>query len=139
MIEIKLPSKNDIDTVIYDPWCWDRTTDDNCPSPEDFKIPYDDFAWVGGYVNGQIASLYMVSYTGKMHFQVLPAYRMQAHNLFESSFTHYGRPVYCVIPVLYQSVINFVKKHKFKETLRFIKDHVKNGQRYDAVMMFRGL
>ena len=115
--------------AIYDE-LYDRITDDNCPPKEEFKLPSEGYEAVGGYVDGKIASLFMV-HDKKMHFMVLKPFRKFARELLDASFKVWPYTVYCEIPSLYKTVINFAKRYGFKETKLELLAHKKNGKLYD--------
>lgn len=123
-------SKLDIETVIFDAEIYERISDDNCPPKEKFKVPFNDAEYIGGYVEGEIASLFVV-HDKKMHFMVLKKFRKYARELLNASFCMRPKDVYCVIPSLYPEVINFAKNYGFKQTAVHKNAHLKNGILYD--------
>lgn len=137
MIVARIAPREDIDRVLFDDDIYDRTTDDNCPPKEDVNIPYDLALYVGGYVNGRIASLYIV-HGDKMHFMVLKGCRAHARELLEESIRFHPQRVYCEIPALYMSVINFAKKNGFTETKINKNKHLKNGKLYNIHTLVKG-
>ena len=120
----------DVKTVIYDDEIYDRITDDNCPPKKEFVLPESGYVAVGGYV-GDIASLFMV-HGDKMHFMVIKEYRKHSKDLLDLSFELYPRNVYCEIPSLYRSVINFALNYGFKETAISKLIYRKNGLFYNV-------
>jgi len=124
-LTVKLISKEMAEPIIKDPEIYDRITDDNCPSKELFIMP--DIEYVGGFIDKKLVSVYME--TPKVHFQVLKDYRRYARELFIKSMGKGEKTV--EIPVLYQSVINFVKKTGFKVQTVIKSNYQKNGNYYD--------
>jgi len=98
---------------------------------------FPDLDYIGGYIDGEIASLYIdhPSVFGRLaHFQVLKDYRKHSRELFKLSVT--GRtPVYVKIPVLYKEVINFAKHMGFRETQTISSGFLKHGIHYDQKVM----
>lgn len=141
MIDIRIPSQDDILRVITDEEIYGRVSDDTCPKREDFKMNFDLFDFVGAYIDGKIAGLYTVNRIVKnlMHFMVLKEYRMKAREIFEACFLFYGKPVYCVIPECFGKVINFAKNVGFEEVERMEKFSLRNSILYDGVKLERGL
>ena len=131
MIYAMLAPKRDIRKVILNKEIYDRISDDNSPKKEDFIIPYDSSNFIGGYISGKIASLFIV-HGKKMHFMVLKEFRKYSKELLEASFVLWPRSVYVEIPSLYQSVINFSKNFGFKEFDILRNGHLKNGVSYDC-------
>ena len=130
MITAGFATMADINTVIYDDEIYDRITDDNCPPKEEFKTPTEGYEAVGGYVNGKIASIFVVHDT-KMHFMVLKPFRKYASKLWIQTIGFKPCSGYCEVPELYRSLINFAKKHGFKETSIKQDAHKKNGKLYN--------
>lgn len=130
MITARKPCYEDMVKLIYDDDLYDRMTDDNCPPKEEFEIPTEGYEAVGGYISGEIASLFLV-HNNKMHFIVLKPYRKHARELLKASFQKRPHSVYCEISSLYRPVINFAKNYGFIETSIEILAHKKNGQLYN--------
>ena len=130
MITAAFAPMEDVKKLIYNDELYDRITDDSCPPKEDYILPEEGYIAVGGYIGGEIASLFMV-HGKKMHFMALKQYRKQARLLLKESFKVYPYDVYCAIPSLYMSVINFAKNYGFKETSVESRAHKKNGILYD--------
>ena len=130
MITARKPCHEEVVKLIYDDDLYDRMTDDNCPPKEEFEMPTDGYDVVGGYVSGVIASLFLV-HDDQMHFIVLKPYRKHARELLKASFQERPRSVYCKIPSLYRSVINFAKNYGFMEASIELLAHKKNGQLYN--------
>ena len=57
---------------------------------------------------------------------VLKKHRKHARKLLDASFKRRPKPVYCEIPSLYMSVINFAKKYGFVEINKEPRAHKKN-------------
>lgn len=131
MITAHLCDIEDVKTVIYDDEIYDRVTDDNCPSKEYFELPESGYISVGGYVDGIIASMFIV-HDNKMHFMVLKPYREYAGKLLKESFKVYPFNVYVEIPSCYMEVINFAKNYGFEEVKITENAHKKNGKFYSV-------
>ena len=132
MIRVGLPNKKDIEHILLDDDIHDRITDDNCPDRGDFQIPFKGCIYIGGYIEGHIASLFIVHNDNKMHFMVIKQHRRHAKELLAASFKMWPHDVYVEIPVLYRSVINFAKNFGFVEMEIKKDDHLKNGKTYDC-------
>jgi len=130
MITAREPCYEDVVKLIYDDELYDRMTHDDCPPKEEFQMPTDGYDAVGGYVSGDIASLFLV-HDDKMHFVVLKPCRKHARELLKASFQKRPRSVYCEIPSLYRSVINFAKNYGFIEASIEELAYKKNGQLYN--------
>jgi hypothetical protein len=130
LIEAHEASKSDIQAVILNDEIYDRITDDNCPPASEFDIPYEEAEYIGCYLCGRIAGLFVV-HDDKMHFMVLKQYRPWASDLLKACFEYRPQSVYVEIPLLYKSVINFAKRNGFVEIYSSGK-HLKNGVEYDT-------
>lgn len=137
MITVDYANNRDVDVLVYNPELSDRITDDYCPALKDFEMQYHNSVFIGGYIEGKIASLFIVHMDQTMHFMVLPCYRMRARELLNESLKLWPYDVYCIIPVLYKPVINFARKMGFKEVARLPDDHLKNGVYYDSFKLER--
>lgn len=134
MIEIKNPTEEDILKIITQPEMYDRMSNDY--DPPLFEFVFKKFGdWIGGYVNGEIASLYWVHDFNQMHFMVDKGYREYARDLFYHSQNAWGLPVFCVIPDLYKTTINFAKKAGFTIIKKNKNSFKKNGKIYNEIIM----
>lgn len=131
MITANFAPIEDVKKLVYDDELYDRITDDNCPPKEQFEMPEDGYKAVGGYVDGEIASLFMV-HDNKMHFMVLKPFRRLSSKLWKASIRFMPCSGYCEVPALYKSLINFAKKHGFIETKIEKSAHKKNGIMYNV-------
>jgi len=131
MIHADKATYGEVKKIILNREIYDRISDDNSPSREEFIIPFEHANFIGGYVDCKIASLFIV-HGKKMHFMVLKEFREHANELLQSSFMLWPRDVYVEIPTLYRSVINFAKKFGFKEICVKENAHLKNGKLYDC-------
>ena len=131
MITAGICPLEDVKAVIYDDEIYERVTDDNCPPKEQFEIPPEGYIAIGGYIEGKIASIFLV-HGNKMHFMVLKNYRKYARQLLDESFKCYPFKVYVEIPASHKPVINFAKNYGFKEIKIEKMAHKKNGQLYDV-------
>lgn len=134
MIYIKKPSKKDIDTILFDPEIYDRITDD-ITYGADIRVPYDKWFFLGAYIDGKIVGLFYVHDDDWMHFAVLKKYRKYAKEILNKCLKLYPFSIYCIIPTLYKTVINFAKKHNFKQDCVLLKNYLKNGKAYDSVKL----
>ena len=121
-----------------DPWIYDRISCDGAPSRERLKIPYEKATYIGGFVNGETASLTIVHHGGKVHFMVLPRFKMFADELWEKSSRLCPKRMFAIVPSLYGTLLNFAKKHGFKETGMQKQNFLKNGRLYDCHVLTRG-
>ncbi len=139
MIEIKRPTKEDIDLLTFDDEIWQRTTDDNCPNKEEFKKDYDFynyFEFWGCYLKNQIIALASVKSDGNFHFEVLKPYRKFARIALNGFITVLNRNLFCEIPILYKEVINFAINNGFKQSeIIPDKDFIKNGIKYKLIKL----
>ena len=127
-------SREDIEAVMFDDEIFDRTNDDFAPRKEDcniFNADLSGFYFIGGYVDGKIASLFIV-HDERMHYWVLKDHRVHARKLLDVSFDIWPHRVYVAIPDLYRSVINFAKNYGFVETKIEDASYLKNGQYYNT-------
>ena len=132
---IKNPPVKDILAVVLNDEIYDRHTEDTDP-PKGALGRADFSGWTvfGGYVEGKIASLFMVQ-GGQLHFYCLKAYRAYARGFLNSALARHKKTVFCEIPVLYRSVINFAKKGGFKNIEIKSKAWLKRGVFYDVEVM----
>ncbi len=135
MINVKIAKKLDIEKVLFDDEIFSRICDDFCPKEKGFEIPTKGLIFLGGYINDEIASLFIVNGNCKMHFMVLKAFRKHARDLLKESFKKYPHRVWVQIPTLYQEVINFAKKCGFKEVERVQNSHLQNSKYYDEIKL----
>jgi hypothetical protein len=135
MIEIKTPTKEEIDLISYNEEIWERGTDDSCPPKEDFKLPYDMFEFLGCYLEDKIIGLASIEKDDRLHFEVLKPYRLYAREALKACLKQLNRNLYCVIPTYYRSVINFAKNNGFKEVGIFHKNCTKNGINYNRIKL----
>ena len=134
MIAASVASREDIAKVMFDDEIFERTNGDLTPAvkPCDiFNADLSDYVFIGGYVNGEIASLFIV-HKGVMHFWVLKEFRMLAYDLLDVSFRLWPDDVTVEIPSLYRSVINFALNYGFIEEDVKPKAFLKNGENYDV-------
>jgi hypothetical protein len=134
MITAGLCSQRDIEAVLMDDEIYDRISNDVSPPKEHFQIPHDGVVYIGGYIDGLIASLFIV-HDGLMHFMVLPDYRRFARELLAQSFRLWPFKVRVEIPVLYRPVINFARNFGFKDVGINKEAHLKNGKLHDEYIL----
>ena len=100
-----------------------------------------DWVYIGGYLNGKLIAVSMVHLFEKgykFHYQVLKSYRVYARIMLNQALgviMPRCKKIYCEIPDLYQSVINFAKKAGFREVSKNESSILKNGQLYDRHLM----
>lgn len=139
MIEIKRPTKEDIDLITFDDEIWQRTTDDNCPNKEEFKKDYDFynyFEFWGCYLKNQIIALASVKSDGNFHFEVLKPHRKYSRIALNGFLAVLDRNLFCEIPTLYKEVINFAINNGFKQSeIIPDKDFIKNGINYKLIKL----
>lgn len=132
---VKNPPEKDVLAVILDDEIYDRHTDDT--DPPKHKLGAANLSgWVTlcGYVEGNIASLFLVK-DGQLHFYCLKPYRRHARTLLNQALKTHRKPVFCEIPVLYLETINFALKAGFRRLQRKRDAWVKNGQIYDVEVL----
>jgi hypothetical protein len=132
MITAKAPNRDEIARMIFDPEIFERSKDDFAPDPLNCDIHKADLSqheFIGGYVDDEIASLFVV-HKGVMHFSVLKHYRRYARELLDVSIKIWNKPVAVEIPSLFRSVINFARNYGFVETHITEDFFVKNGKKY---------
>jgi len=129
---------DDIKAVLCNPAIYDTITGDECPLIEDFEPPVnDDYLYVGGYVNGDIAAL-MVYHKyldgNECHVQVLPRFRKEyAIKFGQQSLLFRGTvPLYAEIPDLYKNVLAFALLNDFEVIDIKKNDYIKNGKTYNV-------
>jgi hypothetical protein len=135
MISADLPTRAEIALVMFDDEIFHRTNPDGVINS--YKIEGANLAgwhFIGGYVDGLIASLFIVK-DDQMHFWVLKGYRKHARGLLAASFSKWPKDVWCEIPALYQSVINFAKNYGFIQTGINRNSFMKNGKLYDKIVL----
>lgn len=133
MITACKPEISDIVEVMFDPEIFDRTNPDGTVQvkPCDlYKANFDGWNFIGGYVDGKIASLFIVK-DRQMHFWVLKPFRKYSRELLDRSFGLWPYDVWCKIPSLYKTVINFAKNYGFEETDIEPDCYSKDGKLYD--------
>lgn len=139
MIWVKQPSKEDIDTITFDEEIYDRAADDLCPPIEEVKkmgiINHQFFDFFGCYLGNKIIGLVSIEKGGKFHFEVLKPYRQYARECLKSCLQLIQDDIYCEIPTLYQSVINFAKKGGFKEVGVVDNNYIKNNIKYNSIKL----
>ncbi len=134
MIDIRTPSDEEILEIIKDPEMYDRIASDSDPALEDFNfVRFGD--WLGGYIDGEIASLYWVHDFNEVHFMVKKQHRKHARELYKQSQKQWGLPVFCKIPLCYKTTINFSKKVGFVAVKKDKKSFAKDGKLYDEIIM----
>lgn len=131
-----LASKEDIDRVMFDDEIYDRISDDSCPPKEEIRLTYHEAKYVAGYIDGETASLAAL-HDGRVHFMVLKPYRLHAHELWKETEKYLPPKMYAAVPSLYKTLINFAKKHGFREVDVQKKVYRKNGRLYDRHILLR--
>lgn len=133
MIAAAIANKADIDRVVFDEAIYDRISGDGCPARHEFQVPYDLGTYIGGYMHGAIAALYIINPDGeRIHFMVLPEYRRYGRELLQACMKLWPHPVSAEIPSLYPEVVNFARKAGFLEVGIKPGAHMKNGRTYDT-------
>lgn len=136
MISARFCTSAEALTILKDPEIYDRITDDNCPTLQDFVLPDRvRVHYIGGYVGGTLAALSVIHHDNKFHFMVLEPYRRHARELLKQSLSLWPVKVWCEIPACYRTVINFARRNGFVELGIIPKAHRKNGQIYDIHIM----
>jgi hypothetical protein len=134
LIEVKQVDKIEAARVILDPEIYDRISSDHSPPREDFDLP--DIDYLAGYVDGQLASIYVdepFRDGEKIHFQVLKPYRWAARVLFNMSLPEGN--LYCLIPECFMTTINFVKNMGFELIEIKPKVYLKYGKLQDRYLL----
>ncbi len=138
MIVKETTNLDDIEAVLCNPSIYDTITGDECPLIEDFEPPVnDDYLYIGGYVNGEIAAI-MVYHKyldgNECHVQVLPKYRKEhAIKFGQQSLLFRGTvPLYAEIPDLYKNVLAFALLNDFEVIDIKKNDYIKNGKTYNV-------
>lgn len=133
MITVKEPrSLEEIDSIIKDNDIYESISDDRCPPKEDFKMPYEDFKFLGVYLKKKIIGLMIIEDDNRVHYQVLPEHRKEcADEGARKCLLLLQRPIFAEIPTLYPNVVGFVKKHGFKKFKKIDRTLLKGGQSYD--------
>jgi hypothetical protein len=139
LIEIRKPTREDIDLVTFDDEIWQKTSYDNCPNKEELRTNYDFYSYFefwGCYLNNKIIALATVGNGGNFHFEVLKPYRKHAKIALNGFLTVLNRDLFCEIPLLYKEVINFAKKNGFKEEGEILgRKFTKNGIDYKLIKL----
>lgn len=139
MIEIREPSREEIKSILTDPEIYDRITDDDCPSREDYEFS-DPFGsqYFGGYVDGRLIGV-VIHHDGEIHVNILKDFRREHKSeLLREALKRIDRDeVRAEIPSLFPSIIQFAKDEGFREE-RIVKDgYRKNGKTYDTLIMVK--
>ena len=103
-----LITTREAERIIFDPWVYNRISDDSCYNAEIPDIPY-----TGGFLDGKLVSVFItIPFKDgfKAHFQVLKDYKKHARELAGLFLKDAPRPLYAFIPSLYHPYINFCKK-----------------------------
>ena len=137
MIQIKVPTDQDVEKIYYDEEIFDRVSDDNTKEIKGSKLPWGKHFMLGGYLDNKIISLFDVNINGKAHFAVLKPYRRYAREACKKSLDRVNFYTWAEIPVLYKGLINFTKKFGYAETSIAKKSHIKNGVAYDKIILER--
>lgn len=135
MIEINIPTKEEIDFITFDPEIWERISDDTLPPKEQFKLSYEIFEFRGFYIEKKLIALASIEKDGNFHFEVLKPYRKFSREILRICLSHLEKSVYCIIPSLHRSVINFAKKNGFKEIGESGKFFIKNKIIYPQIKL----
>lgn len=136
MIEVKEPTKEEIDLITFDDEIYSRSMDDTTLTKEQIKkiFPYNLFKFLGCYLDGKIIGLSSIE-NGRFHFEVLKPYRKHARECLKASLEQLEKPLVCEIPTLYKSVINFAKKSGFKELGESINIYRKDNINYKMIRL----
>ena len=137
MITAKIPSRHDIEKVMFNDEIYENTNPDGTQPKElcnIHKANLEGWNFIGGYIAGEIASLFIV-HNSQMHFWVLKEFRKHARELLAESFKLWPYDVFVKIPKLYQSTINFARKVGFKTVDIEKKNYMKNSKLYDTEVM----
>lgn len=136
MIEVKEPTKEEIDLITFDDEIYSRSMDDTTLTKEQIKkiFPYGMFKFLGCYLNDDIIGLSSIE-GNKFHFEVLKPYRKHARECLKLCLNRIDEPLICEIPTLYRSVINFAKKAGFIELEESINVYRKNNINYKMIKL----
>ena len=137
-LQVKLIDRMEASKVLFDPDIYDRATDDHSPPMHDFEMP--DIEYMGGYVDGDLASLnieHPFQDGTKIHFNVLKPYRWAARELLDLTLEGINPPIYAEIPECFKSTINFAKNAGFKVMRVKQRAYLKNGELHDRYLMVR--
>ncbi len=127
------PTKEEIDLITFDEEIWKKTADDLCQ--KDFELPYEKFEFLGAYLEEKIIGLASIEKDGRFHFEVLKPYRRCAREILALFLNQLQRPIYCAIPTIHKSVINFAKKNGFQEVGILEERFLKNGINYPRIKL----
>jgi len=139
LIEVRIPDIGDILSILFDDEIYDRISDDTCPPKEDYDFPEHGLKNIGCYLDDKIIGLAIIEENGKLHFQVLKAYRRHASKCLKACLKEIDDPLFCEIPLLYMSVINFAKKHGFSESGINDDTYIKNNKEHKILkLIYKG-
>lgn len=137
MIDIRTPSGDELKRVLFDPWVWDRISEDFAPAQDQIgEIP--PARWFVAYADGVpcgYAATHATEDGEKLHFAMLPAYRMRAREFLRGVLDRVGK-VYCEIPVCYPELINFARKGGFVPVGEY-GTYLKHGVRHKRIRLCR--
>lgn len=122
-LEIREPSKADIEKILFDEEIYKRISDDRCPPRSVMRwiFPYSMFKYRGIFLGDEIVGLGNIDRNSKFHFAFLKKYRLLARKglkmiLDDKEFCQmYQDNIWCEIPIIYKGVINFAKRSGFVE------------------------
>lgn len=136
MIVKETVNEQDISSILRHPAIYETTADDTCQAVNEFKIPFEGYRYIGGYVNSEIMAL-MVYHAyrdgNECHVHVLPEYRKEyALNFGEQSLLYRGtQQLYAEIPSNCKNVLDFAINFDFKVIGIADDKFIKDGVSYD--------
>jgi hypothetical protein len=129
MILKELNDPSEIGKVLFDAWVYARIKDDLCSHIDPNQLPFDGYLYVGGYEDDRIIGLsvlYPYRDALKLHFMVLKGHLVKARE-FLDLVLQLSTKIYCVIPLCYQSVINFALNNGFVKIELLEQPFYRNG------------
>ena len=134
-LEIKeVTDPEEILSILLDEEIYERISDDDSPSREDYVFRSMGGKFYGGYVDGRLVGL-IAHHGNQIHVNLLKGYRHYKRDLWHGVKERLAPPVYAKIPSLFPAIIEFAKSEGFTlDTV--IKDaYKKNGDTYDIHVM----
>ena len=137
MIDIKLATIKDVALILLDEEIHDRSNPDGALPADKCSVEKANtkgWLFIGGYLKGQVVSLFAVK-GGLLHFFVLKPFRKHAREALNKSINYYGANLFVKIPKLYQASINLALNHGFRSYGLSKDKFIKNGKSYDIEIM----
>lgn len=117
---------------------YDAITSDEDPALEDYHPSLDVWDYMGGYVDGDIVGIIASKSVDEgtvCHIMTIPSQRQYAGILARKFLKGCNGHVFTIIPETHQHVIRFAEKFGFQQVATNTGAWVKNGLKYNAIVM----